>query len=499
MKIIYLDQFVLQKAFCPSSRDKHRDFFVQVGELCLKLADKQVAAFPFCESHLNETALQLDQAKREAIVEKFEAISNGYQFCPAQGIRQLQAFAVRKGLPIDWSANRVVFHHGLFGFREKLSATIIPDRALHHAEFKKVLLQFQNATDAKLNGIANREAQAYGELLTKDLAARMVTGTTPDLLSLIASPHFRLWMELEMEMRADGVADSLMEAYRFVCERVMEVPCIRLETELWEHFVKARRKALADENDPASTVEDIRFVSCFVPYCDAAFLEIKMTTWLGQSKLLAGHKTALFSLAHHKDKFIQYLSGLENDHVNPVSLKTFAAFEMERLVTLRQHNCPLLWICFIPTHPDDLVLSKIVNPENSPDSLIECRILPGGGIEWVEAIPDIANISSDQLESLIQRALDRLMAVPREGCHVEMRVNYSLANCAGLEIKSHSGSQSKKIETDLFGLGSSDWLTDGRDLLWPKPDEILTALFQSKSPKPRAKGRRISAALSGLG
>ena len=324
MKIIYLDQFVLQKAFCPSSRDKHRDFFVHVGELCLKLAEKQVAAFPFSESHLNETALQLDQAKREAIVEKFEAISNGFQFCPAQGIRQLQAFAVRKGLPIDWSANKVVFHDSRFGFREKLSATIIPDRALHHAKFKQVLLQFQNAADAKLDGIAKREAQAYGELLIKDLAARMVTGTAPDLLSLIASPHFRLWMELEMEMRADGITDSLMEAYRFVCERVMEVPCIRLETELWEHFVKARRKALADENDPASTVEDIRFVSCFVPYCDAAFLDIKMTTWLGQLKLLVGHKTVLFSLAHHKDKFIQYLSGLEKDHINPVSLKTFA-------------------------------------------------------------------------------------------------------------------------------------------------------------------------------
>jgi hypothetical protein len=224
-----------------------------------------------------------------------------------------------------------------------------------------------------------------------------------------------------------------------------------------------------------------------------------MTTWSGQSKLLAGHKAALFSLAHRKDEFIQYLSGLEKDHINPVSLKTFAAFETERLATLRQHNCPLLWICFIPTHPDDLVLSKIVNPQNSPNSLIECRILPGGGIEWVEAIPDITSISSDQLASLIQRALDRIMAVPREGCHVSMRVNYSLANCAGMEIKSRSGSQSKKIESDLFGLGVSDWLTDGRDLLWPKSDEILTALFQFKSPKPRAKGRRISAALSGLG
>src|SRR3989338_1284645 len=131
MKIIYLDQFVLQKAFCPSPRDKHKDFFVQMGELCLKLAEKRVAAFPFSESHLNETALQLDQPKRKAITDGFEAISNGYQFCPAQGIRQSQATAVRRGLPIDWSPHKAIFHHTKLGFRERLSATIAPDRNLH--------------------------------------------------------------------------------------------------------------------------------------------------------------------------------------------------------------------------------------------------------------------------------------------------------------------------------------------------------------------------------
>ena len=97
MKIIYLDQFVLQKAFCPSSQDPHRDFFIQMGKLCMKLAEKRVAAFPFSESHLRETALHPDKAKSEVIAESFAAISNGYQFCPAQGVLELQARAVRKG------------------------------------------------------------------------------------------------------------------------------------------------------------------------------------------------------------------------------------------------------------------------------------------------------------------------------------------------------------------------------------------------------------------
>ena len=502
MKIIYLDQFVLQKAFCPSSQDTHRDFFVEIGELCLKLAERRVAAFPFSESHLNETALLRDHpkknAKAKAIADKFTVISNGYQFCPVQGIQQLQASLVRKGLPIDWSPHRTIFHDTTFNFRERLRGLIAPNRNLHHAALKPVLLQYQGATDTKLDGIAQREAQTYGELLTKDLA-QMLTNATPDILSLIAKEHFRLFMELEMEMRADGVTDSLTAAFSFVRDRAMEVPCIRLESELWEHFIKAKRQSLDKENDPASTAEDIRFISCFVPYCDAAFLEHKMTARLTESKLLASHKTELFSLKHRKDEFIQYLSGLVKNHVTPVSPKTFPGFETERLSVLRQRGQPLLWICFVPTHPDWLVRSKILNLQDAPDSLVECHVLPGGGVEWIERIADYTSISSDQLDSLIRRALDQIMAAPREGCHVSMLIHYSLANCAGIKITSLSDSRETKMRSNLVRIGVSDWLTDGRDLLWPKPNEFLTGLFQSQSAKPLTKNRKTSAAPTGLG
>ena len=220
---------------------------------------------------------------------------------------------------------------------------------------------------------------------------------------------------------------------------------------------------------------------------------------LKQSKLLARYKTKVFSLRDRRNEFLEYLSKLEEEHVNPVSPKSFPAFETERLADLHQHDIPLLWICFIPTHPDDLIRAKIVDPQNAPDSVIECRILPGGGVEWVEAIPNRTSISRDHLESLIRRALDRIMAVPMEGCHNSIRVNYSLANCAGMEIENHSGSRSRGNKNALLRLGVSDWFTESNDLLWPKPDEILAALFQSKSSKPRAKGRKLSAAPTGLG
>ena len=500
MKIVYLDQFVLKKAFCPFKDDPHRNFFVQVGELCIHLAKKRVASFPFSESHLKETALLSDDYKwqRDNIANAFKTISNGYRFAPSMGVPQMQALAVRKGKPLDWSSHKVVYSDQRFGFEEILRFTDRPDRDAHDAMLKQVLMRWQRFPQTKLNTIAKQEAQTYGRLLTEDFA-KIMTGGSLDFAALIASPFFRLFTELENDARQDGVKDSMTDAYSFICNRIMEVPCVRLSSELWEEFAKAKHQNLHKEDDPANTAEDIEFISCFVPYCDAAFLDHKMTARLTQSKLWAGNKTELFSLKYRKDEFITYLANLEKDHVIPVSLKTFPAFEAERLATLRQHSRPLLWICFIPTHPDDLVRSKTLNLQNAPDSLIECRILPGGGIEWLEAISDTTSISSDQLESLVRKSLDRIMDVPREGCHVSMRVNYSLANCAGMEIDDHALSQSKKIKNDLFRLGVSDWFTDGRELLWPKPDEILAALFQSKSSEPRTNGQGVSVALTGLG
>ena len=497
MKIVYLDQFVLKRAFCTEDDDPHREFLAQVRELCLALAKKRVASFPFSESHLKETALLSDQAQKDRIAETFAIISNGYRFTPPMGVPQMQACALRKGKPVDWSPHKVVCHRRI-DFGHMLRFTERPDRDSHDALLKQVLMYWQSLPQARLNTVAEREAQTYARLLTEEFA-KIMKGGSLDPPALIASPFFRLFMELERDAREDGVKDSITDAYLFICDRIMEVPCIHLASKLWEKFAEQKHQTLHKVNDPANTAEDIGFISCFVPYCDAAFLDKQMTAWLTQSKLWAGYETALFSFKHRKDEFIQYLSALEEDHVIPVSPKTFPAFETERLADLRKHMRPLLWICLIPERPNELVRSKIVNPQGAPGPLIECRIVPGGGIDWVEAIPDTTNISSDQLESVIQSALDRIVGVPREGCHASMKINYSLVNCAGMKIENPAASQSKKIKNDLFKLGVSDWLTDNRAFLWPKPDEILAALLQSKRAKPRTNRREISAATTALG
>lgn len=156
-------------------------------------------------------------------------------------------------------------------FGDLLRFTQPPDRDSHDAMFKQILMYWHSLPQAKLNTIADREAGACPKLLTQELA-NIMTGGSIDRLALIASPFFRLFMELERDARNDGVEDSMTDAYLFICNRIMEVPCIRLASELWEEFAKAKHQTLHKEADPANTAEDIAFISCFVPYCDAALL-----------------------------------------------------------------------------------------------------------------------------------------------------------------------------------------------------------------------------------
>jgi hypothetical protein len=262
----------------------------------------------------------------------------------------------------------------------------------------------------------------------------------------------------------------------------MEVPCIYLASRLWQEFAKQKYLTLHKVDNPTNTAEDIEFISCFVPYCDAAFLDKQMEAWLSRSKLWDGYGALLFSL-NSKDQFLQYLHSLEKDHVKPISPDAFGEFEKQRLARLRQHDCPLLWICFVPTRPDDLIRSKPVVLENTPGSLVECRILPGGGIEWVEAISDNTKVLTAGLESMIQNALDQLFRVPREGSHVSMRIFYRLVNCAGMKLQNPAGSRQKKIKRELLMLGDSDWITESPSLHWPKPNEIMATLFEGKRAK----------------
>ena len=491
MKIIYLDQFLLKKAFCTDIADPHRQFLGQVRELCLHLAKERVASFPFSQSHLKETALLSIQAQKERIAENIAIISNGYRFAPAVGVPQIQACAVRRGELLDWSADKVVYSDTRIKFGDILRFTERPDRDSHDTMFKPVLAYWQTLPQQRLSTIAERDAKTYARIVTQEFA-KMMKGGAIDHLALIESPFFGLFTALERDARKGGVKDSVAEAYRFICDRIMEVPCIHLAAMLWQEFAMRKHRTLHKVNDPANTAEDIEFISCLVPYCDAAFLDKQMTAWLTQSKLWIGYKTILFSF-NRKDEFLQYLYGLEKDHVSPISEKAFAAFETERLTGLRKCKCPLLWICLIPTHPNDLVRSKAIPPPTRPESLVECRILPGGGVEWVEAISGTTNISTERLGSLLHGALERIFRIPREGSHVSMKIFYSLVNCKGMKIQNSVASQSGKIENDLFRLGVSDWLTESPNLLWPKPDEILAAHFQRKRAKPGASRREITA------
>lgn len=472
MKIIYLDQFALQNAFCPSRSNKHRDFFVQVGELCLKLAEKRVASFPFSESHLKETAAQIDQTRRKVITEKVAAISNGYQFVSGRCVLAQQAKCIRKGLVMDWSPHQVLFTDGMMDFQQQVNCADISDLERLDNRLKHLFIWWQGLSQPLFDSIAQREADTYARLLVDDLA-RVFSGPPAETLHLLNTPHFDLFNAVYWTAHEELAADAAMDAFLFVRDRAIEIPSIHLASELWARFAKSRsRKHLGVVKKHPS--EDIHFVSCFLPYCDAAFIDAPMCDLLRQSKLFQGFRTKVFSLSTRRE-FIRYMSDLDSKHVVPVSPKAFPAFANERIPDLQRRGHPLLWICFVPEEPDELVSAQRLRVAEGASPLAECNGLVGGGLEWIEELESGDTLSAKRLTQTIERGLDFIFGRGVQHGSSSIRIGYFLLNCDGARITRSSDGQAVCVRGNVFRLGVADSLLRSRDLLSPTIAEMLTA------------------------
>jgi hypothetical protein len=471
MKIIYLDQFVLKRASCPSQNDPHKDFFVRIGELCTELASKRVASFPFSESHLKETALLTDTAQRDTIAERASTISTGYQFVSHGSILAQQAMAVRKGIPTDWSPHLVVFRD-MIDFRQQLESDNASQRTKKHQALRRVFARWQSLSKSMLASIAQDEADTWGRLLIRDLGKAF--GKVPEeVLKLLRTPHFELFNELFWMAEEEGIADPVMDALIFIRDRAIEIPSVRLYGELWGSFARSRRPALADANPSAA--EDVHFISSFLPYCDAAFIDNDMCALLPQSKLFQSLKTKVFSL-NTKDKFIEYLSLLESKHVIPVSPESFPALANERIPDLQRRGRPLIWICVVPERPDELVSAQRLHLADGSSSSAECNGLAGGGLEWIEELELGNTLAANRLVQIIERALDAMLGREVQHGSSSIRVGYFLLNCDGWTITDSSDAGPIFVRGDVFKLGVADSLIRSRNLLSSPVAEMLMAL-----------------------
>jgi hypothetical protein len=483
VKIIYLDQFVLQRAFCPPSHDTHKGFFVQVGELCLKLAGKRVAPFPFSESHLKETAAQLDPTRRKTVTEKVAAISNGYQFVSEGCVLARQATALRKGAGMDWSPHQVLITDRFMDFREQVDSTDIPDRKKLDDTFKHLFTWWQALPKPLFDSIAQREADTYARLFLEDLA-KIFRGPPAETINLLNTPHFDLFNALFGEAKEEGVPDAATDAFVFVRDRALEIPSVNFGSKLWASFANSRRRDLGIvKKHPA---EDIHFVSCFLPYCNAAFIDAPMSDLLSQSKLFQGLKTRVFSL-RTKDEFIKYLSGLESEHAVAVSPESFSTFASERIPALRRHGRSLLWICVVPERPDDLVSAQRLHVAEGLSPSAECNGLAGGGLEWIEELELGNALPANRLVQIIERALDTMLGREFQHGSSSIRVGYFLLNCDGARITDTSDAQSVFVRGNAFRLGVAHSLLRSRDFLSHTVTEMLTALSAESDAASLAK------------
>jgi hypothetical protein len=282
----------------------------------------------------------------------------------------------------------------------------------------------------------------------------------------------------------EGIDDPVMDALIFIRDHAIEIPGVRLYGELWESFARSRQPTLADANPSAA--EDIHFISSFLPYCDAAFIDNDMCALLPQSRLFQGLKTKVFSL-NTKDNFIEYLSVLESKHVVPVSPESFPALANERIPDLQRRGCPIIWICVVPESPDDLVGAQRLHVPADSSSFAECNRLAGGGMEWIEELESGGACCANRLIRTIDRGIDAMFGREVQNGSSSIRVGYFLLNCDGTRITDSSGAQSVLVRGDDFKLGDAHSLLRRRNFLSLTVAEMLTALSAEADPASVAK------------
>ncbi len=306
MKIIYLDQFFVRKCFCPDSNEEHASFFEDAVARCLDLARRGIVSFPFSESHLRETSSVTDLKQREILVNSFQELSNGYRFPSFSVVLCTQAVALRKGLQTNWAASDIL--EDKKNFANELQSIAAYRRDDHAQHLRQVYARWSNLPDSEADLISRREANTYLRIIVEDLPT-IFQGSDEATMTRLNSPHIHLINELFWAAVEDGTEDPEEDALVFLRDHAAEIPCVRLSSVLWGYFGKVKKKTLPNLKKPAAPAEDNLFISHFLPYCDAAFVDKAMRAYIEERKLFQSFKTEVFSL-QNKDKFMRYLSDL---------------------------------------------------------------------------------------------------------------------------------------------------------------------------------------------
>lgn len=354
-KIIYLDQFVISNLIKlldkthPSHEKIITDPFWEKLFIKLEAASKSQAIIcPDSFYHVDESLTgDIDFRLMKRLYEHF---SSGKTLLPGVKIEQYQitqhfeGWLDNKKVQFKFKPEDIAFNSDLHTWSVGISVSVNLHpysgqveklqkvNALTREELKKLWLRWQSEKNISFIDRIHEEVLGLGKglmntarqfLERRAIAIRKMVGDENynfDLDDILPPASNDILEALYRVAKTKGIADDkileTINRYFVDTQSLLGIPRVRINSVMYAGL--ARKAANGKKNAPKSTV-DVQFISSYLPYCDALFVDIESSLLLKEfpksvpnNLRLKEFSAKVFSL-RNKDEFLDYLDQLVKD------------------------------------------------------------------------------------------------------------------------------------------------------------------------------------------
>ncbi|MDE2784278.1 MAG: hypothetical protein OXK77_15090 [Gemmatimonadota bacterium] len=374
-KMIYLDQMVLSgiaKELDPVWQEKTRrrdGFWVEAFDRIDRLIKLQLIVCPDSPIHEKESS---SDDRYEAVLRRlYEHLASGvalrfpHEVLMAQLAEAFEAWFA--GRDPDWTrvTREGVVHGGLDRWNDRTRVSVnmghwpgqIENRRRSRDRAHEILgrhwkrwrsesqVSFEDRFQAERRGLAVEVLQSYAAYVERwhQVATGAVEIGDPQQLVPGSLVQLVTWVLSRLEEHNVPQEARIREVKRFLySEPALSAPQNHLTAVLYSGL--ARRAAHGQKRVPSrGTPNDIDFISAYLPYCDAMFIDKEFDLLLSERPVapkVEDYPTKIFSTRTRRD-FLSYLDALEAeadpDHVDLV-VRTYGETRTEPYRSMLEHE-----------------------------------------------------------------------------------------------------------------------------------------------------------------
>jgi len=335
-KIIYLDQMAISNMMNSirlATDKKIKSKIIPEWKIMFEKLDRlvklQLIICPHSLIHEDESIVT---PVFKDLRQMYEHLANGSAFYDIETIIRYQLYvAFMKWLKKDFEEIQVydIVQGDLDGWQDRIRISINSNRSI--ADYVEELEKIRNVTSSNLVAVFNRwktektknfmnwfdeERSAYGPTYWRIYLRSVLANDSASAVNFVLSERSVLIFQLEDILRRSGIATEeeiiLKLTDFFRSDNVKEIPYLTIYSML--SAVIANQSAHGGRTKPPNqgTSNDLSFISAFVPYCDALFIDnaFRENIKQGDKFLKLGISNKFYSVNNIK-AFFKYLDGIE--------------------------------------------------------------------------------------------------------------------------------------------------------------------------------------------